>query len=92
MFWKFAMQFMVYKIHSECFFSYFYKLLEFGDFICFLLNECCPIELAATEPNVWLHVWQLSCQDVTNHFHWHLLPRHLLTHTQGPKHKKVMCV
>lgn len=83
---------MVCKIYGVCFFSYFNELLELRDFICFLLDECCPIELAATEPNVRLHVWQLGCQYVTNHFHWHLLPRHLLTHSQSPKHEKVMGV
>lgn len=83
---------MMYKTHGDCFFSYFNKLLELGDFICLLLDERCPIELAATEANVRLHVWQLSRQNVTNHFHRHLLSRHLLTHTQSPEHEKVMCV
>lgn len=57
---------------------YFDELLEVWSFVRLLLDEGSPIELAAAEANIRLHVWQLGAQDVTDHLHRHLLPRHLL--------------
>lgn len=76
------------RIPRGCCSSYLDKLLEVGHLICFLLDEGSPVELAAAEPDVGLHVGQLGCQDVPDHLYRHLLPRHLLPHTQGPEQEQ----
>lgn len=61
---------------------YFDKLLEVRGLVCLLLDQGSPIQLAAAEADVGLHMWQLGRQDVTDHLHRHLLSRHLLANSQ----------
>lgn len=61
---------------------YFNKLLEVWGLVCLLLDQGSPVELAAAEADVGLHVRQLGRQDVADHLHRHLLPRHLLANPQ----------
>lgn len=75
---------------SSAWAPYFDKLLEVGGLICLLLDQGSSVELAAAEADVGLHVWQLGGQDVPDHLHRHLLPRHLLANSQrsAQKHEK----
>lgn len=66
---------------------YFDELLEVWSLIRLLLDEGGPIELAAAEADVRLHVGQLGAQDVTDHLHRHLLSGHLLADSQRSAQK-----
>lgn len=67
---------------------YFDKLLEVRGFVRLLLDQGRPVQLAAAEADVGLHVWQLGRQDVPNHLHRHLLSRHLLANSQRSARKQ----
>ena len=66
------------------FLHYLDKVLELGHLVGLLLDERGPVELAAAEADVGLHVGQLGCQNVSNHLHRHPLARHLLPNPQSP--------
>lgn len=66
---------------------YFDELLEVRGLIRLLLDQGGPVELAAAEADVGLHVRQLGRQDVAYHLHRHLLPRHLLANSQRSARK-----
>lgn len=61
---------------------YFDKVLEVRGLVRLLLDQGSPVELAAAEADVRLHMWQLGRQNVPDHLHRHLLPRHLLANSQ----------
>lgn len=67
---------------SSAWVPYLDKLLEVRGLVRLLLDQGSPIELTAAEADVRLHVGQLRGQDVADHLHGHLLPRHLLADPQ----------
>lgn len=64
--------------------SYLQEFFEVRVFVCLVLQQRRPVELAAAEPDVSLHVGQLGGQDIPDHLHRHLLAPRLLPHPQRP--------
>lgn len=67
--------------HREC---YLQELFEVSIVISLLLQQGCPVQLAAAKPDVSLHVGELGRHYVPDHLHRHLLTAGLLPHAQSP--------